>query len=104
MRKEQEGQYSPRLHGMNEFYDKIVPGVLEKILKEAGSSGSGMGVMRSAEAPIGRPMAMVFDETLGEWRPRELNSQSEIEQYRGLAAAKSQQIPVPTGAMHVRRD
>ena len=75
MRKEQEGQYSPRAHGMNEFYDKISTGVLEKILKEAGSTGSGKGVKKFAEAPIGTAYAMVYDSTLKEWRPRRTQQQ-----------------------------
>jgi hypothetical protein len=101
MRKEPEGQYSPRAHGMNEFYDKIVPGVMEKILKEAGSSGSGRGVVRWAEAPEGMPYAMVYDQTLGEWRPRELNSKSEIEQYRQLAAEQPDKYKFEPARMHV---
>ena len=85
MRKEQEGQYSPRVHGMNDYYNNITASVLNDILKDAGSTGSGRGVIRGAEAPIGHPMAMVFDSTLNEWRPRQLNSPHEIEQYRELA-------------------
>lgn len=100
MQKQTEGDYSPRSHGMNEFYDKIVPGVLEKILKEAGSTGSGTGVVRGAEAPIGRPMAMVFDSTLNEWRPRELNSESEIAQYKGLAASQPDKYQFRPAQMH----
>lgn len=100
MRKEQEGQYSPRSHGMNQFYDQIAPSVLETILKEAGSTGSGKGVVRNAEAPIGRPMAMVFDQTLNEWRPRELNSKSEIDQYRELAATQPDKYQFRPAQMH----
>jgi hypothetical protein len=101
MRKEPEGQYSPRAHGMNEFYDKIVPGVLEKILKEAGSSGSGRGVVRWAEAPEGMPYAMVYDSELDEWRPRELNSKDEIAQYRELAATQPDKYRFEPARMHV---
>jgi hypothetical protein len=101
MRKEQEGQYSPRAHGMNEFYDKIATGALEKILKESGSTGSGKGVKRFAEAPLGTAYAMVFDQTMNEWRPRELNSASEIAQYRELAATQPNKYRFEPPRMHV---
>lgn len=101
MRKQPEGQYSPRAHGMNEFYDKIVPSVMEKILKEAGSTGSGRGVVRWAEAPEGMPYAMVYDETMDDWRPRELNSTREIEQYKELAATQPDKYKFEPARMHV---
>lgn len=76
MRKEAEGQYSPRAHGMAEFYDKIAPGVLEKILKEAGSTGSGKGVQRMAEAPRGYGYGVGYQRNpdTGEWQAKEIDS------------------------------
>jgi hypothetical protein len=100
MREQGEGQYSPRSHGMNEFYDKMVPGALEKILKESGSTGSGKGVQRFAEAPIGKGYAMVFDETENAWRPRELNSKSEMEQYAELARTQPNKYQYTPPQMH----
>jgi hypothetical protein len=87
MRKEAEGQYSPRQHGMHEFYDKQVPAIMERILKEAGSSGSGKGVQRFAEASSGVPMGYQLID--GEWKPIELKEKREAMGFK----QKAEQYP-----------
>lgn len=77
MLKEAEGQYSPRTHGMTEFYDKMVPSVLAKVLKEAGSTGSGRGVQRFAEAPEGYGYGVGYRKNArGEWEAFEVDGVS----------------------------
>jgi hypothetical protein len=90
MRANESGRRAPRSHGMEAFYggeqtSGAVGSIMQDILKGAGSTGSGRGIVTGAEAATGAPVLWERNPQTGEWRARVAQGESDARRIQQLA-------------------